>query len=77
VTCPHGDGIEYDVEIDGDSDLSSTYDSSGWQSGESWEVTLNQAATWYWRVRARDAVHTDLVSSWLSVLYSSFDVTEP
>ncbi|MDY6987284.1 MAG: cytochrome c3 family protein [Thermodesulfobacteriota bacterium] len=77
VTCPDGDGVEYYVQVGDNSDYSGVTHNSGWQSGQSWEVELAQATTWYWRVRARDEVHTDLVSSWSSILSNSFDVAEP
>jgi len=64
VTCPDGDSAEYYVEIDDASDYSSPNYTSSWISGTSWIVSLPTATTWYWRVKARDAIHTDLISSW-------------
>jgi len=64
VTSPDGDSIEYYVQVDDASDYSSPDYNSGWISGTSWIVSLPTATTWYWRVKARDAIHTDLISSW-------------
>jgi hypothetical protein len=71
-TCPDGDPTEYYVEIDDASDFSSPIN-SGWISNTTWDVTLATAATWYWRVKARDSVHTDAVSGWSTV--DDFEVT--
>ena len=75
VTAPDGDDVDYYVEIDDASDFS-TPASSGWISETtnctsytcSWTATsLDPNITWYWRVQARDAVHTDKVSSWSGI----------
>jgi hypothetical protein len=75
-TCPDGDPTEYYVEIDDASDFSSPI-TSGWISATTWDVTLATTATWYWRVKARDSVHTDAVSSWSAVDTFDVDVSGP
>jgi hypothetical protein len=64
VTCPDGDPVEYNVEVDNAEDFSSPSSSSGAISDTSWTVSLPAGNTWYWRVQARDAVHTEAVSEW-------------
>ncbi|MBW2172903.1 MAG: hypothetical protein JRF69_13245 [Deltaproteobacteria bacterium] len=66
VTCPDGHGIEYYVEIGDAADFSGSTYYSGWQSGTRWNVILPTAATWHWRVKARDAYvdHVDHESAW-------------
>jgi hypothetical protein len=64
VTCPDGDSVEYYAEVDDASDYSSPNFTSGWITGTNWTVSVPTATTWYWRVKARDAIHTDLISSW-------------
>ncbi|MEW6601746.1 MAG: CxxxxCH/CxxCH domain-containing protein, partial [Nitrospirota bacterium] len=67
---------EYYVEVDDDPAYVSPNYSSGWISSTSWTVTVQTSSTWYWRVRARDAVRTDsrLISAWQT---DSFIVTSP
>jgi hypothetical protein len=64
VTAPDGDSAEYYVQVDNASNFSSPDYASGWISGISWTVSVGSSGTWYWRVQTRDAVHTDLISSW-------------
>ena len=71
--CPDGDLTEYYVEIDDNGSFSSPIN-SGWISTATWDVTLATEATWYWRVKARDSVHTDAVSGW-STPTDDFEVT--
>jgi hypothetical protein len=40
----------------------------------SWALTLATNKTWYWRVQARDANHTDIVSQWS---FDSFTIFQP
>ena len=40
----------------------------------SWALTLAINKTWYWRVQARDANHTDIVSQWS---FDSFTIFQP
>lgn len=49
---------------------------TSWITGTSWTVTVQAATTWYWRVRARDAVRpqTLMASGWQS---DTFIVTSP
>ncbi|MBE0596568.1 MAG: HYR domain-containing protein, partial [Desulfuromonadales bacterium] len=56
-----GDPVHYQVEISSAADFSTLYASSPWLPETTWTHPL-PAGTWYWRVTARDAVHTDLVS---------------
>lgn len=67
---------EYYVEVDDNPAYSSPNYSSGWISSASWSVTVQTAATWHWRVRARDAVRTNpqLNSVWVTDV---FIVTSP
>jgi hypothetical protein len=77
VDDPDGDPVQYSVVVD-DTLLFNTLDyQSGWiTEGEalcdgstcSWTETILIAKTWYWRVKARDADHTDAESA-----YASFD----
>jgi len=48
-------GIEYYFELDTSNTFSSPI-TSGWQSGTSWSPTLSAGTTYYWRVKAKDAV---------------------
>ncbi|MBI4682966.1 MAG: CxxxxCH/CxxCH domain-containing protein [Nitrospirae bacterium] len=67
---------EYYVEADDDPAYKSPNYRSGWITSTSWNVTVQTAATWHWRVRARDAVRTDiqLTSAWVTDI---FIVTSP
>jgi hypothetical protein len=64
---------EYYVQVNDAADFtgSSNY-TSGWLSGEEWNVTLDANVTWYWRVKARDSVDTQLESFWSDS--DSFDI---
>jgi hypothetical protein len=76
VTCPDGDSAEYYVEVDDDPNFGSPDPTSVvWIPGTSLTVNLPTATTWYWRVQARNAIHTDLRSSWSTdsfVIYTPF-----
>jgi hypothetical protein len=74
VTSPDGDPVQYYVQVDNASDFSSPNYTSGWISGTSWSVTLPTAGTWYWRVQARDANHTAVVSEWS--ISDSFSISQ-
>lgn len=72
VTDPEGDPVEYYVQVDDVLDFSSPYE-IGWLtegaascdgSTCSWTLSLATNKAWYWRVMARDANHTDIVSPW-------------
>jgi hypothetical protein len=65
VTCSNGDPVEYYVEVDNDPAYGSSPYTSGWISGTNFTVTL-PPGYWYWKVRARDAAHTPVVSPWSS-----------
>jgi len=64
VAVPDGDDAEYYVQVSDDPDFSG-YTASGWLSGTSWTITITEPdKTWYWRVKARDAVHQSAESPW-------------
>jgi hypothetical protein len=63
VTSPCYGPIEYSVQVDDDINFGSPVTSS-WLSGNSLTVSIPSEGTWYWRVQARDADDTDLVSEW-------------
>jgi hypothetical protein len=69
---PDGNPLQYDMQVDDQCIFSggtfSTIDYEyGWISGTSFTVTLTGAFTYYWRVQAWDANHTDAVSPWSTV----------
>ena len=70
----NGNGVQYSVQVSSSSAFSSVNSSSGWISGTSWTPTLG-TGTWYWRVQARDAANTSLVSAWSAT--NSFVLTAP
>lgn len=83
VTCPDGDPVDYNVEVDDDSDFSSPH-LLDWTLEDvlcvfnkcSWTATgLDPDMTWYWRVKARDHVHQDKISVWSGV--DSFKIHLP
>jgi hypothetical protein len=76
VTCPDGHATEYSAVVnDTNSWLGNPKYASDWIPGNcvdnvcSWEVTVDPAIskTWYWRVQAKDTVHTQVVSLWSTV----------
>jgi hypothetical protein len=87
VTCPDGDDADYYVQIDEASNFNSPNYISGWLSkvdancseitGKcSWPTPeLPTGKTWYWRVLARDSVHTDAISQWSD--FDSFTIYPP
>ncbi|BDV44316.1 cytochrome C [Geotalea uraniireducens] len=66
ATNPSGAALQYAVQVSASATFASIDYTSGWISGTSWTVTLGQG-TWYWRVQARDAASTSLVSAWSAV----------
>lgn len=62
VTAPDGDPVQYLVEVSNSASFASIAYSSSWQSGTSWPQSI-PIGTWYWRVTARDGVHTAAVSA--------------
>jgi hypothetical protein len=65
VTCPDGDPVDYRVQLDDSTSLFTSIDhDSDWITGDcvdsvcKWTVSVATDKTWWWRVRARDAVHT-------------------
>jgi hypothetical protein len=78
VDDPDGDPVQYYVQIDDTFIFTAPNHESGWiteaeafcdGSTCSWTVTISEAKNWYWKVKARDADHTDAESA-----YSSFDL---
>ncbi len=76
VTDPDGDPVQYHVQMGYSMDFTSPSFDSGWISDPSWSTTVGPGGMWYWRVRARDADHTDAVSAW-SEVDSFYDMTMP
>ena len=74
VTAPDGDAVQYLVEVSSASNFGSIAYSSGWQSGASWTQTIPKG-TWYWRVTARDSVHTSAASA--ASASDSFTIVPP
>ncbi|MFC1592346.1 CxxxxCH/CxxCH domain-containing protein, partial [Thermodesulfobacteriota bacterium] len=72
VACPDSDPTEYYVEVDQVSNFTSPDFASGYISGTSWSFQALPEKTYYWRVKARDAVHTAYESGW-SYTDSFFD----
>jgi hypothetical protein len=76
VTCPDGDPAQYYVEVDDAPDFGSPeYNTTDWINNTFWDVIIDTATTWYWRVRARDAVHQSWISLWSDV--DSFQLYGP
>ena len=82
VSDPEGDPVEYYIQVDDVSDFSSP-DEIGWLTEGaascdgntcSWALTLATNKAWYWRVKARDANYTDIVSLWS---FDSFTIYQP
>ncbi|MCM2263846.1 MAG: CxxxxCH/CxxCH domain-containing protein [Desulfuromonadales bacterium] len=76
TTDPDGGPIQYLVEVDNDSSYGSIDATSGWISATS--VTLGPLASntyWYWRVKARDTNHPEVVST--SYPYYWFRTAQP
>ncbi|GFE58968.1 CxxxxCH/CxxCH domain-containing protein [Geobacter sp. AOG1] len=66
--------IQYSAQVSSSSSFSTVTASSGWTSATSWTPNLG-VGTWYWRVQARNATSTSLVSSWSTV--DSFVIAAP
>jgi hypothetical protein len=75
-TNPNGNGVQYQVYVDDDSDFSSLEFDSGWITGTSYEITVRpyNGVTRYWIVRSRDDVTLD-TSGWSGT--DAFAVTQP
>ena len=82
VADPEGDPVEYYVQVDDSSDFSSPYEIGWLTEGAascdgsmcSWTLSLANNKAWYWRVQARDANHTDIVSPWS---FDDFAIYQP
>jgi hypothetical protein len=59
-----GSTTQYLVQVSTSSSFSTVKYTSGWISGTSWSVSMTTGSTYYWRVQARDANNTALVSAW-------------
>lgn len=59
-----GSSTQYLVQVSTSSSFSTVKYTSGWISGTSWSVSMTSRTTYYWRVQARDASTTSLVSAW-------------
>jgi len=65
VTSPDGDPVQYYVQLTTDSTFASVPYNTGWIAGTSWNPTPQLAGgNWYWRVMARDSVHTSAMSAY-------------
>ena len=66
VTTPDGHAVEYYLQLDTVSSFNSvSLQQPGWQSATSWTTPAPiTTGTWYWRVKARDSVHTAMESSY-------------
>jgi hypothetical protein len=82
VTDPEDDPVEYYMQVDDLLDFSSPYE-IGWLtegaagcdgSTGRWTLSLATNKAWYWRVKARDANNTDIVSPWS---FDSFAIYQP
>lgn len=69
-----GGSVEYSVQVSSSSSFSTVNFSSGWITATSYTPTLG-TGTWYWRVQARNASSTSLVSAWSAV--DSFVLAAP
>lgn len=68
-----GGPIEYYAEVDDVTSFTSPNANSGWVTTTSATVgPLDCSKNWHWRIRARDANHTEAVSPWSS--YSTFSL---
>jgi len=71
VTAADNDPVQYLVEVSGAANFSTVNYTSGWQSATTWTRSL-PPGNWYWRVTARDSVHTNQFSN---AAASSFSIT--
>ncbi|WP_223913308.1 hypothetical protein [Geobacter sp. AOG1] len=62
VVPTDGDAMEYYVEVSNSADFAAIAYQSSWQSAVNWTQSV-APGTWYWRVKARDSVHTTAVSN--------------
>jgi hypothetical protein len=76
-TNPTGNGLEYQVYVDDDSDFSSLEFNSGWISDTSYEIIVRpyNNVFRYWKVRARSAGDINTATVFSGV--DSFKVTQP
>jgi hypothetical protein len=68
IDAPDGDDVHYYVQVTGGSNHNSGWltEAGAFCNGSTcnWTETLENGASWTWKVQARDAVHTDKVSPW-------------
>lgn len=62
VTAPDGHAVQYLIQVSDSLDFATILYSSGWQAATTWSQSL-PVGTWYWRVLARDSVHTAMQSA--------------
>lgn len=62
VVAPDGHSAQYLVQVSDALDFSVVKYSSAWQNGTTWSQSL-PVGTWFWRVIARDSVHTAVQSN--------------
>lgn len=62
VSVADGHPAQYLVEVSDTLDFATIRYGSPWQTATTWTQSL-PLGTWYWRVLARDSVHTDMQSS--------------
>ncbi len=55
---------EYYIQIDDDPAFGSINYNSGWVMDTNWSNNFDTVGTWYWRIRARDAVRPFVISDW-------------
>jgi len=67
VTAPDGHAVQYYLQLDQSSNFNSVnLQEPGWIAATGWTTPALTTGTWYWRVKARDAVDTAMVSSYSS-----------
>ncbi len=64
VDAPGGGPAEYEVQVAADELFESVIHGSDWIPATSWSVMVDTAATYFWRVRARDSGDPSVVSAW-------------
>ena len=65
VTAPDGHAVEYFLQLDTVPGFdSANLQQPGWVTATNWTTPSLAASTWYWRVKARDAVDTAMESSY-------------
>jgi hypothetical protein len=63
VIAPDCDSCEYQIQVSQDN-FATTYAQSGWLPTPTWYYDVWTGYNYWWRVKARDAVHTTTESGW-------------